>query len=471
MSRKKILIVEPQSRNTYPPLGLMKLSTYHKLKGDSVQYVYGKDEWSNGQYWDVIYISSMFTWDFKELVATIKYYSENLFNFKNIKVGGVSATLLCDEIEALTGIVPTVGTLDCVDPFLEEVARNERWANYLNDCSPCIDYLPPDYSVSEYREKYKKLSDDAYMMYATKGCPNTCSFCAVNTLEPKYVDYIPIKPRVDYIRNNFGEKRGMLFLDNNIAASDEFDRIIDEIKDCGFVKGGKLNKKKMYVDFNQGVDARRLTEHVINRFSELCIDPLRIAFDNINMERIYSEKVIMSIDKGINKLSNYILYNHKDLPEDLYKRLKINIDINVSRGAKIFSFPMKFIPLHAKDRTFVGEYWTRRQIRAIQLIMNVTRGIVSAREDFFYHAFGYDEDEYNRILLMPQNYIFYRVKHEKSGDVQQWHKEYCNLTRAQREKLFEIIKDGRLKEIPVVRSKKLASILEHYEGELKGSSF
>jgi hypothetical protein len=50
-SSKKILLIEPPSRNAYPPLGLMKIATYHKLRGDKVYYVYGLDKWYMTEFW------------------------------------------------------------------------------------------------------------------------------------------------------------------------------------------------------------------------------------------------------------------------------------------------------------------------------------------------------------------------------------------------------------------------------------
>jgi hypothetical protein len=468
-SHQKILLVEPTSKNTYPPLGLMKIATYYKLKGDKVCYVYGNDKWYMSEFWDAIYISSVFTYDLSSLIKTIKFYSKNLFNFKNIKVGGIAATLMADEVEALTGIRPHLGALNSFDEFLYKFATSENWASYLisDNYYPCIDMLPPDYSILGNNNQYHKIINNAYMLYSTKGCPNRCPFCAVHILEPDFINYIPIKPRIEYIIKNYGQRTGLLLLDNNVAASKEFYHIIDEIKDLGFQEGSKLNKKKRFVDFNQGVDARILDRKMIKKLSEICIKPLRLAFDDIHMEEIYTGKMSIAIEYGIKNLSNYILYNYKDRPVDLYKRLKITVDLNKKLNSKIFSFPMKFIPLRAKDRFFLGQHWTKRQLRAVQIILNVTNGIVSPRNDFFEHAFGQDEKEFHEILLMPQEYILYRVAHEENGSIDDWRKLYNKLTNSEKNILFNIIKDGRLKDIPTTKNLKINKILSHYECELR----
>ena len=36
-----ILLIEPNYHNKYPPLGLMKLSTFHKSRGDKIYFFKG----------------------------------------------------------------------------------------------------------------------------------------------------------------------------------------------------------------------------------------------------------------------------------------------------------------------------------------------------------------------------------------------------------------------------------------------
>jgi len=78
---KRILLVEPSYRTKYPPLGLMKISTYHKLKGDDVVFVKGCDRNVQYEYWDRVYIATLFTWTWEETVRTINFYRATLFNF------------------------------------------------------------------------------------------------------------------------------------------------------------------------------------------------------------------------------------------------------------------------------------------------------------------------------------------------------------------------------------------------------
>ena len=38
---RSILLVEPPYRNKYPPIGLMKIASYHKSLGDEITFIKG----------------------------------------------------------------------------------------------------------------------------------------------------------------------------------------------------------------------------------------------------------------------------------------------------------------------------------------------------------------------------------------------------------------------------------------------
>ena len=38
---RKVLLIEPNYKNKYPPIGLMKLATYYRMVGDDVRFYKG----------------------------------------------------------------------------------------------------------------------------------------------------------------------------------------------------------------------------------------------------------------------------------------------------------------------------------------------------------------------------------------------------------------------------------------------
>ena len=373
---KRVLLIEPEYKVRYPPLGLMKISTYHKMHGDEVTFYKGERASVRDQNWDIIYIATLFTFTWKSTVETIKFYQRNKTNVKDIRVGGILASLMQGDVEAETGIRPHFG-------LWEEVDR-----------------LPPDYSFADGTYEYYR--NNASFAHTTRGCPNHCRFCAVSKLEPEYVDFIPLEPQLSQ------SKKDLIILDNNALASRDFSQIVNEIKGCGFAKGAMWGDARRNVDFNQGLDSRLLTEEKMELLSQLPIRPLRIAFDFIELEKLYIEKVRLAHKYGLRHLSNYILFNYKDTPEDLYRRLQINIELNAELGLSIFSFPMRYIPLDAKDRRYVSPKWSSTQLRGVQCILHATRGVVGPRKPFFERAFGRTAEEFRYIIEQPEESILYR---------------------------------------------------------------
>jgi len=372
----RVLLVEPEYRAKYPPLGLMKISTFHRRRGDEVVFYKGTRAEVRDAGWDLIYIATMFTYLWRTTVETIRFYSRQKGNAR-IVVGGILASLLPEDLEHETGIKPMVGL----------------WKD--------VDRLPPDYSLAN--GVYHYPVSDASIGYTTRGCIRHCPFCAVPTLEPGYVPYVPLEPQID------PSKTHLILLDNNVLASREFPRIINDIKACGFGAHVTLNGKQRHVDFNQGVDVRLLTEEQMRLLSTIAIHPLRIAFDHIELKDTYVDKIRLAKRYGITRLSNYVLYNYGDAPADFYERLRINVDLNEELGLSIFSFPMRYVPLDATERGYVDNpHWTSQQLRGVQCILHATRGVVGPRMQFFEKAFGRNEEEFKHIIERPDDEIFYR---------------------------------------------------------------
>ncbi|MCD9188946.1 MAG: hypothetical protein LUM44_21190 [Pyrinomonadaceae bacterium] len=249
--------------------------------------------------------------------------------------------------------------------------------------------------------------------------------------------------------------------------------VYPHIKDT-YEKYRNKTPRLRYVDFNQGTDCRYVTEDLMKKMSEIPIRPLRIAFDYLGLREKYTEAVRLAAKYGIKELSNYILYNFNDKPEELYERLKINVELGKEFGVAIFSFPMKFIPLfgdEAKHRQHTGKFWNKKFVRAVQSILNVSKGIVAPyhpnkKATFFYEAFGKDLDEFFEILHMPETYIIYRhLCRHKLDYTKVWEEEYRSLSVKDLRVAQEIIRSNDFSNENILKkkpSKKVKHFMRHY---------
>ena len=116
-----ILLVEPNYKNKYPPMGLMKISTYHKSRQDLVVFYKGnmtEKEFRNLSF-DRVYITTLFTFYYHKTVETIKHYSKYI-DPSSIYIGGIMATLLTKQLQQdignghiLTGQLTDAAVLGC----------------------------------------------------------------------------------------------------------------------------------------------------------------------------------------------------------------------------------------------------------------------------------------------------------------------------------------------------------------------
>ena len=429
------------------------------------------------KYWDRIYATTLFTFDFEVDVQTINHYKLLVNDIDDLYVGGIMASLMPDRIVAATGIERS--------HILTGLFTDTSVVGDNNDIN--VDELPLDYDILEQIE-YKYPAGDNYFAYTTRGCPNHCSFCAVPILEPNFHVTNNIIDQIRIIDEKYGPKQHLLLLDNNVLNTADLKGLVDDLCTAGFSRGAKYvdpgaynivmmrykngdradfldkkmaaywetfkkrikstemletflqivigaedaedyaqymldheeelspiiekyrskAKKARYLDFNQGVDGRKINDENMEQLARLAIHPLRIAFDDIKLKDVYCKAVRTAHRHGIKEISNYILFNYKDEPKDLYERLRVNIELNEELGIQIFSFPMKYSPISETDRTYIGVNWCKKSVRAISAILQVTKGVVAAGSSFFYKAFGNNLEEYHELLAMPRELIMFR---------------------------------------------------------------
>ena len=448
----RVLLIEPDYRNKYPPLGLMKISTFHKLQGDYVHFFKGCSKELRSKKWDRIYIATLFTFYWKKTIQTIEFYKNAVKSSADIFVGGVMASLVGDEIKTETGVTVIRGLID-KPGILQTRSRL------------IVDHLIPDYSILDEID-YKYPVSNAYFGYATRGCPNQCPFCAVPKLEPKFHGYAPLREQIEGIESVYGMQRDLILLDNNVLTSSKFKRIIHDILDLGFEKGAKLNNRMRHVDFNQGIDARRIDEEKIKLLSKIALYPIRFAYDTEGIKKCYAEAVRLACQHGMYRIGTYVLFNYDETPIQFFERLKFSVMLNKKVDAQITSFPMKFVPFQHRDRSYIGKHWNKRWLRGIQCVLLATRGQVSPKLDFFGAAFGNDNQEFQKIITMPEHYIIWREKYRR-GEATDWAKLFSNLTTIQHSELLDILNSGRItkERIAKAKGKRLQDILEHYINE------
>lgn len=266
-------------------------------------------------------------------------------------------------------------------------------------------------------------------------------------------------------------------MDNNVVASARFKEIIAEIRDLGFTPGAKIKRPHertgllRRVDFNQGVDARILCkdEMYLRELATICLKPLRIAFDHLGLREPYERAIRFAHQFGLTELSNYMLYNFHDSPEDLFERMRLNVTLNEELGIRIWSFPMRFQPTDLPDRSHIGKKWTRYQLRAIQIVLQATHGVVSGEPQFFKRAFGNTAQEFETILTLPQDYIFNRDWYEFKGgkpEYEEFQGVFKKLTPEDRVELLQLLSSCDPKDFPTLSkhaaNRKLKSVLPFY---------
>lgn len=256
----KIGLIDVDGRK-FPNLALMKLSAWHKSKGDDVEWW-----WSNLEYYDIVYMSKVFS----------DTYSPDVpepYNAGRVVKGGTGYAIRLEN-----GIEAYKKELDA--PLPDEVEK-----------------MYPDYSL------YDSINQEAHG-FLTRGCPCNCNFCIVGKKEG-----LCSCKRTDL--NGFwdNQKTVKLFDPNLLACKDHMDLI------------GQLQDSKAVVDFTQGLDARRITTENAKELAKVKTTMVHFAFDFMRNEKqvcrgleIYkNETNIDSRKTGVYILTNFDTTHEQDL--------------------------------------------------------------------------------------------------------------------------------------------------------------
>ena len=219
----RIGLIAVDGHGGFPNLALMRLSTWHKQRGDAVEW------WNGFTHYDRVYKSKVFTFtpDF-----------DTVINADEIVTGGTGYkdfSVLPPEVEA----------------------------------------CPPDYGLYP--------SWKPAIGFLSRGCCNTCSWCIVPRKEGG------IRPAATWEEIKRLDSRQIILLDNNVLASDH-----------GLEQIDRMGREKVWIDFNQGLDARLITPETARMLARLhWIRFIRLACDTSEMLPVIRQAVSYLKEAGV----------------------------------------------------------------------------------------------------------------------------------------------------------------------------
>ena len=266
--------------HNYPSLPLMKISAYHKAQGDTVEWCIPM------MHYDRVYVSRVFGDEYTS------FDDGMLFNADEVFFGGTGFAIKIENGR--------------------EVFRKEL----DKDLSPEIEHIYPDYDL------YPDLTKDTAYGFLTRGCPNNCGFCIVSQKEGR------VSHKVANLSEFWRGQKNIELLDPNLLACRDRNDLLDQLAGSG-----------AWVNFCQGLDARFITEDVIDNLKRVKIKMIHFAFDLMkNEDRIIRGLRLFKERTGIDrrKASVYVLTNYDTtLEEDLY-RVKSVIDAGYDPDVRIY---------------------------------------------------------------------------------------------------------------------------------------
>lgn len=277
----RIGLIDVDGHN-FPNIPLMKISAWHKSKGDTVEWY---DPMFSGHL-DKVYMSKVFSFS--------PYY-EYYIDADEIIKGGSG---YCITLENGKEVFDKSKDVDL--PYeIEHIYPD--YSIYFNDNAVVIDELTGEKLGLTSAEKRKR--DTAYG-FLSRGCPRGCTFCHVEAKEGR------ASHKVADLSEFWNGQKYIVLCDPNILACGQWKDLLQQLIDS-----------KSYVDFNQGLDIRLMTEEKAKMLKQIKIKNIHFAWDRYeDKEKIIPKfkmfKDITGIGPG--RLGVFVLCNFDtNIEEDL----------------------------------------------------------------------------------------------------------------------------------------------------------
>lgn len=184
-----------------------------------------------------------------------------------------------------------------------------------------VEHSFPDYSL------YPKFTKDTAYGFLSRGCPRGCPFCIVKDKEGL------ISHKVADLYEFWNGQKNIVICDPNLLACPEHMDLL-----------GQLADSKAWVDMNQGVDARLLTEKNIAALNMIRMKNIHFAWDLMGQSKKVIDGLTLYKEQGKKNAHGsfgtvYILTNYNTtMDENLYRIYKVR-DLGYNPYVMVYDKP------------------------------------------------------------------------------------------------------------------------------------